>query len=132
MRLKLAPFLLIALSACSFDHAKEEVNPVVVIDSLSSQFDPCDSISFSKDVFPIFETHCNFPQCHKSPNGQATVYFESYIDIAYSTGAILGTLTQKDRTKMPLDTITLQPGPKLADSLINIIECWKEQRKPNN
>ena len=129
--IRISPLLLLFLWSCSFDHAKEEIKPVAEVDSITSP-NSCDSISFSRDVFPIFEAHCNFSQCHKAPNGQATVYFESYIDIAYSTGSILGVLSQKDRTKMPLDTVTFQPAPKLSDSLINIIECWRNQGKANN
>ncbi len=128
--LRLCFLPLILLWCCSFDHAKEDIKPVAKEDSTIST--SCDSLSFKRDVFPIFEMNCNFTQCHKAPNGQATIYFESYIDIAYSTGSILGVLSQNDRTKMPLDTITFQPAPKLSDSLINIIECWRSQGKPDN
>lgn len=127
----LALFSLV-LYSCSFDQAKDEIKPALQADSGSVVTDDCGLVSFSREVFPIFEQHCNFSQCHQAPNGQATVFFESHIDIAYSSGAILGTLSQNDRTKMPLDTLTLQPGPKLPDSLINIIACWIEQGKPNN
>jgi hypothetical protein len=82
-----------------------------------------DTISFSTDVLPIITDNCM--GCHSA--GNSTGYtFSNHANIKSNINAIIGSMKNEGFKLMP------QGGPKLADDIIQKIECWKNQGTLDN
>lgn len=80
-----------------------------------------DTIKFSTQILPMISDNCF--SCH---NAGQTPAFNDYSSISLLADDILKALKQEGKPLMP------QGGPKLADSLIQQVECWINQGKLNN
>ena len=85
-----------------------------------------DTISFASVVEPIIEQNCSTSGCHDS--GAAGGYnLIGYGNISGNASAILNTIKHNSGvTAMPYFQA------KLADSLIEQLDCWNAQGKLNN
>jgi cytochrome c5 len=88
----------------------------------------CDtsSVSFSKDVLPIFQNSCN--SCHSGNqplNGMDLSSHDGAVKVA-NTGRLLGAINhQSGYSAMPKEG-------KLSNCNINKITAWINKGKPNN
>ncbi len=86
-----------------------------------------DTISFSAQVMPIFDLNCSTSGCHDATTAQSGYNFTTYANIAANSSVILDVINHGSGvTPMPFGS------PKLADSLIQQIECWVLQGKLDN
>lgn len=81
-------------------------------------------VSFSKDILPIMESNC--VGCHNSKNPSAGFDLSNYKGVSNKPSIVLSSVKQDGSAKsMPLSY-------KLADSLIQKINCWIYQGSKNN
>ena len=78
-------------------------------------------VSFSQDVLPLINQEC--AGCHDNQNGYSLTNYEN---ISANSKAIIGAMRANNYQLMP------QGGPMLPDSVIQLMECWVNQGKPNN
>jgi hypothetical protein len=90
---------------------------------------PCaDTVSFNDELLPqIFDISCNTSGCHDAGTGSSGYVFETYEQISSNADVILKVINH-DAGFVPMP----YGGEKLADSLIQKVECWIEQGKLNN
>lgn len=85
------------------------------------------NMSFSADIFPIFQNNCIM--CHNNNSSPAGVNFSSYENVkpVAESGRLLGAIKHEDGFyPMP------QSAPKLDDCTINKISAWIDQGLQNN
>lgn len=96
---------------------------------------PCeDSLTFTADIKPIFQTNCAVGSCHVS-GGLAPFIATDYdtLDFFINSGALLTAIKHTGLIKMPRNNPAdpLDPtSTKLPDSTIAKIECWINQGFP--
>ncbi|MDG2369911.1 MAG: hypothetical protein P8M12_04665 [Flavobacteriales bacterium] len=113
--LTLIVILALLFISCSKDKAAAEIIPI------SNVCDSINPVSFMNDVEPILLASCY--GCHS-----ATVpVFSDYSSVFAVKDDILKAI-QHD----PSFSAMPQNGSKLADSLINEVQCWIESGAPNN
>jgi hypothetical protein len=96
-------------------------------DKIEEVIEDCpDVISFSQDVQPLINTNCSTSGCHAA--GFISPTLLTHADIEANADNILIRI-QKDPTDGQLMP---SGGPKLADSFIQQIKCWKDQGKLDN
>jgi hypothetical protein len=90
---------------------------------------PCaETVSFSTELLPeIFDISCNTSGCHDSGTGAAGYVLETHEQISTNANVILDVL-QHNLGFVPMP----YGGEKLADSLIQKMDCWIEQGQLNN
>ncbi len=86
-----------------------------------------DTISFSATVLPLITQNCSTSGCHDAGSGSAGYTLTSHQDISPSANQVLGAM-RHDAGFSPMPA----GAPKLADSLIQYVECWIAQGKLNN
>ena len=114
--LLLIVIICIIFLSCSKDKAASEIIPVNNI---------CDSInpiSFMNDIDPLLNNNGCYG-CHVAQNPIFSDYTSVYIEKENILKAI-----QHDPSFEPMP----QNMSKLADSLINKVQCWIESGAPNN
>ena len=89
--------------------------------------DCADTISFSATVLPLITQNCSTSGCHDANSGSAGYTLTSHQDISPSASQVLGAM-RHDAGFAPMP----EGAPKLADSLIQYVECWISQGKLNN
>jgi len=113
--LLLIVILALLFFSCSKDKAAAEIIPNINV---------CDSInpvSFMNDIDPLLSANCY--GCHSS----ISPIFNDYSSVFAVKDDILKAI-QHD----PSFSAMPQNSPKLADSLINKVQCWIESGAPNN
>lgn len=78
-------------------------------------------VSFNQDILPLINQECT--GCHDNQNGYSLT---NHSNISANSKAIIGAMRGNGYQLMP------QGGPALPDSIINLMECWVNQGKPNN
>jgi hypothetical protein len=99
-----------------------------------SNIEGCPDIpSFSAQVQPIIINNCATASCHGF-NGFAPFSLITYeqIDSVAMTGFLILSLKHQTPKPMPRTNPFLPDATRLPDSLIQIIECWVNQGRPNN
>ncbi|MFI5204130.1 MAG: hypothetical protein ACHQF2_06500 [Flavobacteriales bacterium] len=92
--------------------------------------------TFVNDILPIVQTNCAIGQCHVS-GGLAPYIATDYNQIMpyAANGSLVKAIKHEGAIKMPRidpnDPLNTT-AKKLADSLIQEIECWVLQGYPNN
>jgi hypothetical protein len=102
--------------SCAKDKAADEIIPINNI---------CDSInpaSFMNDIEPLLNNN----GCYGCHAAQSPIFID-YASVFLERDRILATI-QHD----PSFSAMPQNGQKLADSLINKMQCWIESGAPNN
>lgn len=90
----------------------------------------CDSIqvSFANDIQPIFDNNCNNAGCHSAASQADGRVYVTHGQIAADAEICYSAMNHEvGFTAMPLGNPT-----KLADSLLNKMNCWIQDGKPNN
>lgn len=86
-----------------------------------------DTISFSNEVLPLFNQNCSTSGCHDAGSAASGFVFTNHGNISATADQALGAMRHDAGfTPMPFG------GAKLADSLIQKVECWIAQGKMNN
>ncbi|TNE55599.1 MAG: cytochrome c [Bacteroidetes bacterium] len=107
--------ILIAYS-CTKDKAPEEPTPLPP--------GACaDTVSFSGVIEPLFQQKCF--SCHDQ-NGGTSPLLKDHATISSNASSIYAALKGEGVTRMP------NGGPYLADSTIEMFNCWVVQGKLNN
>lgn len=90
-------------------------------------------ISFQTQVLPIIELNCATAACH-TYGGLAPFPLHTHreIDSAAIHANLLLSIQHQTPNPMPRYDPYLPQAFKLSDSLIQIIECWINQGRPNN
>ena len=105
--------------SCHKDKA-EPVPPVAACDTLQ--------VSFANDIQPIFDAHCNNAGCHDAITQAHGNILETHGQIsAQAENSYRAMNHEAGYTAMPLGNPT-----KLPDSLLNKMNCWIQDGKPNN
>jgi hypothetical protein len=105
----------VVVSSCT----KDKVPPIVVDATCT------DTISFSADILPIMQNNCT--SCHDSNNASGGYDLSNHAGVTQNTAKVLGSMMQDgSASSMP------QGAPKLADSLIQKVNCWINQGAKNN
>lgn len=113
--------LFIASAICLLMSCKQDkIVPFIVEEECPDQ------ISFSQDVQPLINTNCSTSGCHAAGFNSPTLL--THADVDANATSILARM-QKDPTDSQLMPFG---GPKLADSLIQKINCWIDQGKLDN
>lgn len=120
-KIALAAIMGMTLSACLKDKTIEPAPPPPA--------GPCaDTVFFTADLMTeIFNPSCNISGCHNSTSASAGYVLDNHSQIAAGSANILKALKHEPgASPMPAGS------PKLADSLIQKLECWIDQGKLNN
>lgn len=105
----------LTITACT----KDKVQPAP-IDATCT-----DTISFANDILPIMENNCT--SCHDANNPSGGYDLSNYAGVTQNTGKVLGSIRQDgSASSMP------QGSDKIADSLIQKVNCWINQGAKNN
>lgn len=125
MNNKLIFIILLLFTACKYD----KVQPACSIP---------ESVSFSRDLEPIFTGNCALANCHSGSHPQYNLNLSTpdayasltqpgkgYVDTINPKFSILYTMLTSSSTPMP-------PTGKLDDCKINTILKWIEQKAKNN
>ncbi len=108
-------FVDLTITACT----KDKVKPAP-IDSTCT-----DTISFTNDILPIMQNNCT--SCHNASNTSGGYDLSNYSGVTQNTGKVYGSILQDgSASSMP------QGSNKIADSLIQKVNCWINQGAKNN
>jgi hypothetical protein len=125
--------LIVCVWACS--HEKENT-PAPVVKPL-----PCaisDTVSFQKNIVPIFNQHCNTSGCHSGSKPEKNFNLEpskayatltkkgsGYVDTIDPTGSVLYSAMVAVENPMP-------PKGRLDSCTLKMIQFWMKQGGKNN
>lgn len=85
-----------------------------------------DSVSYANDVKPLMELNCSTAGCHDA-SAAGGYNLSTYSSVSANADRILNVLNHNaGYTPMPMG------GNKLADSLIQKVECWVKQGALDN
>ena len=107
---------------------------LLIISCKPSNLEGCPDIpSFSSQIQPIIINNCATASCHGF-NGFAPFTLITYeqIDSIALSGLLLLSIKHQSLRPMPRTNPFLPDATRLPDSLIQIIECWVNQGRPNN
>jgi hypothetical protein len=97
-----------------------------------------DTISFSKDIQPIFTNNCAIPNCHSGTSPEGNLNLESMLAYSQITQPRKGYLDTKEPTYSLLyNSLTspanlMPPTGKMVDCKIDLIVKWMGQGAKNN
>ena len=107
------------LSSIAFSCAKEKV-PTTVLDTSSCK----PNVSYLNDIKPIMSNHC--VSCHSSKNPNGGYDLTNYDGLTKNVSKVLGSMKQDGTVE------SMPQGYKVADSLIQKLNCWINQGFKNN
>jgi hypothetical protein len=119
--------MLFLVSSCTYEKAEPQVTCAVP-----------DTVSFKRDIQPVFDRHCNTAGCHSgtAPTGnlnlEASVAYEQlskkssgYLDTLHPTYSVLYGSMNATSTPMP-------PSGKLDKCTLDLVLKWIRQKAKNN
>ena len=110
-------FMTLLIESCAKD--KVEVKPVTLNDCPTE-------ISFSKDILPVMLSNCT-TNCHSGKSLGGGFDLSNFDGVTKNVSKVLGSMRQDgSASSMPKN------GSKLADSLIQKMNCWINQGTKNN
>ncbi|MCC6601470.1 MAG: hypothetical protein IT223_12480 [Crocinitomicaceae bacterium] len=117
--------ILVLCSSCRYD-----------VEQLSCNLP--ETVSFGNDIIPLFNQHCNIPDCHSGNNPQGNLNLEQenaysellkggggYIDTIQPTHSVLLSMMRSLSDPMP-------PSGNLDSCDIRLVERWIIQNAKNN
>ncbi len=127
-------FILLILFAisCTYDKASS-VDPAVKCNTALP-----DTVSFSKNILPVFAQNCSTPGCHSGSNPEGNLNLEAsvaYSKISKSGSGYVDTINPKKSVIYSSLMSTSSPMPptgKLDECSIELIVKWMEQNAKNN
>lgn len=123
--------ILMALSACTRDKAPS---------GIACQSCSVSTISFARDIIPIFKLNCALSGCHVGPRGQGGVILDSAVAYASATQQGTGYINAGNPNTsilytqlLPVTVTSHMPvGGQLGACDIQKIFCWINQGALNN
>jgi len=111
--------LLTTVSSCYYDKAELLYPGSVTCDSSTTA-------TFSKDILPMMNTHCNASGCHNTVSASSGVILDTYagIKIQAQNGRLMGSTGPNG--SMPKGT------SKLSSCNLSILQKWIDSGTPNN
>lgn len=89
--------------------------------------------SYKNDIDTIIETNCRFPGCHAdASNSGFTMNTYEEFKIAVETKGVLAAIKHEGPNPMPRIDPAQPAATKLADTLIQAIDCWVRQGMLDN
>jgi hypothetical protein len=119
--------LLFLMSSCTY----EKVEPQVACVSP-------ETVSFKKDIQPIFDDHCNSAGCHSGTNPSGNLNLEpalSYAQLSKKSSGYVDTLNPKHSVLYASMNSTGNPMPpngKLDRCALDLVLKWIQQKAKNN
>jgi hypothetical protein len=107
---------------------------LLIVSCKPTNYDGCPNVpSFSAQIQPIMQQNCATASCH-GYGGFAPFGLNTHSEVdsaALNTNFILAI---KHQTPLPMPRVDpfLPDATLLPDSIIQIIECWVNQGRPNN
>jgi len=112
--------LVIVCFSCKKKSNASQTTQVTQVTPSTSQ-DSCSStISFQKDIMPIFSYYCT--SCHDTKHHIANLDLTTYDSIAKYANSSLSSIVSG----------SMPPSGKLSDANIQKFSCWIKQGKQNN
>lgn len=114
VKIGMVSLLIVTLGSCRKDKTPEPPiaeNPVVCVEE----------VSFAQKVLPVLQDKCF--SCHANGTSPA---FNDHATVSQQADKIVKSIKAEGTPLMP------QGGPALPDSIIQNIECWRNQGKLNN
>jgi len=111
---------MVSLISCTYDNQEDLI--------LGRDCD-VSSMSYTNDINPVFNLHCNNNMCHGGPFPQARVSLTSHARIleVVADGRLIGTINHSPGfNPMPVES------EKLSACEIAKIQGWIDQGAPNN
>ncbi len=105
--------------------AKEKVPVPVVVDFLTA--DCPDTIFYSTQIKPFVDINCATSNCHSTAVHQGGYDLTNHENVSTNVDIIMQSMD-------PNSGLSLMPQgmPVVADSVIKMFNCWKNQGKLNN
>lgn len=125
------PVIIGLLCLFSFSCAYEKVEPDTACSTPAV-------VSFSKDIQPVFDTHCNMAGCHSGTNPKGNLNLEAtvaYSQLWRTKSGYIDTLHPKFSVLYASMNATSNPMPpsgKLDECTLSLILQWIEQKAKNN
>jgi len=121
---------MLLLGACTRDKGKQ-----VVPDTSCKT--PA-TVSFSKDVMPVFTKYCSTSGCHSGPSPAGNLSLDqsvAYSQLLHPSGGYVDTITPKYSLLYAQMNSVSQPMPptgKLDQCTIDLVYKWIQQKAKNN
>ncbi len=111
--------LIAAASGCYYDKAALLYPDSVTCDSTAAA-------TYSKDVMPMMNTHCNASGCHNTASASSGVILDTYagVKIQAQNGRLMGSTGPNG--SMP------KGASKLSSCNLSILQRWIDAGTPNN
>ena len=96
------------------------------------------TVSFSKNIMPIFNANCNLSGCHTGATHAGNLNLEpsvAYSQLLQSRTGYVDTLNPQScilYSKLISESDAMPPGGRLDDCTINLILEWIQQKAKNN
>lgn len=95
-------------------------------------------VSFSNDIIPVFNQHCNTAGCHSGSNPEGGLNLEpamAYSELMSSGSGYVDTITPRYsvlHASMNSSSDPMPPTGKLDKCTVELIYKWIEQKAKNN
>lgn len=119
--------VLLLVTSCTY----EKVEPQLVCVSP-------DTVSFKKDIQPIFDTHCNTAGCHSGNNPSGNLNLQAsvaYAALSKKSSGYLDTINPLHSVLYGSMNSTASPMPpngKLDKCTLDLVLKWIQQKAKNN
>lgn len=119
--------MFVALTSCTYEKAQ-----------LNISCDIPQQVSFSNDIIPVFNKHCNTAGCHSGASPTGGLNLEStvaYTQLMSSGSGYIDTITPKYsvlHASMSDASNPMPPTGKLDKCTLDLIYKWIEQKAKNN
>jgi hypothetical protein len=122
-------FSVLLMYSCRYDNEDDMIDCTTVIP---------DTISYSRDVQPIFDQHCSGSDCHSGSNPQKNLNLDAahsytslmkpgsgYVDTIHPTRSLLYSSIHSKSKPMP-------PNGRMSKCTVETILNWIQQKAKNN
>ena len=113
-------FIFISITTSIFVSCTKVKVPATVLDTNSCK----PNVSYIKDIEPIISNNC--VSCHNSKNLSGGYNLSTYDGLNVNISKVLGSMRQDGSAQ------SMPQGYKVADSLIQKLNCWINQGAKNN
>lgn len=122
----------VVLNGCTNNHGTDMINPV------QCAADTITTISFVKNIQPIFKAYCSITGCHTGTNPSGNLNLDSsvaYTQLLKTGTGYINTVAPTSSllySEMTTNTTIMPPTGKLDDCRIKLILKWIQQGANNN
>jgi len=121
--------LLMITISCSY----EKLEP-----ASKTECEPIDTVSFSRNIIPIFNQHCNGSGCHSGTNPAGNLNLEAsqaYAQLMNSSSGYIDTINPRYsvlHASMNSSSNPMPPSGKLDKCTLDRVLKWIQQKAKNN